>query len=209
VLLAEAVAAEDVDGARVMDLCTGSGFVAVAAARAGAAEVVAIDVSRRAVLAARLNLLTAGPRTLVRRGDLFGADPGGLYDLIVSNPPYVPSENAELPTRGVARAWDGGHDGRIVVDRICREAPRRLRPGGRMLMVHSQVTDHERTIEMLEREGLEASVVARRDVPFGPVMAGREKWLRDVRLIDEGPQVEQLVVIRAVSPGEPLVGPVR
>ncbi|MBF6620090.1 MAG: methyltransferase [Patulibacter sp.] len=199
-LLAETVAAEDIVGARVMDLCTGSGVVAVAAARAGAEEVVAIDVSRRAVLSARLNLLAAGPRTIVRRGDLFAADPGGMYDLIVSNPPYVPSEDEELPTRGPARAWDGGTDGRAIVDRICREAPRRLRPGGRMLMVHSELTNHRRTIEMLEREGLEASVVARRDIPFGPVMESRETWLRDTRLIADGPRVEQIVVVRATVP---------
>ncbi|MFA4929148.1 MAG: HemK2/MTQ2 family protein methyltransferase [Patulibacter sp.] len=210
-LLAETVASEDVAGARVMDLCTGSGVVAVAAARAGAEEVVAIDVSRRAVLSARLNLWAAAPRTIVRRGDLFDADPGGMYDLIVSNPPYVPSEDEALPTRGAARAWDGGTDGRAIVDRICREAPKRLRPGGRMLMVHSELTDHHQTIEMLEREGLEASVVARRDIPFGPVMESREKWLRDTRLIAEGPRVEQIVVIRATVPvsGDAMGGPSR
>lgn len=199
-LLAEAVADEDVAGARVLDLCTGSGVVAVAAARAGADEVVAIDVSRRAVLAARLNLLTAGPRTIVRRGDLFEADPGGTYDLIVSNPPYVPSEDEELPTRGLARAWDGGSDGRVLVDRICDEAPDRLRPGGRMLMVHSNVTGPERTVERLERAGLDVAIVSRRDIPFGPVMTNRSGWMRDARLIDDGPPVEQLVVIRASAP---------
>jgi release factor glutamine methyltransferase len=199
-LLADAVAAEPLAGARVLDLCTGSGVVAVSAMQAGAEDVVAVDVSRRAVLAARLNLWGGGGRTTVRRGDLFAVVPDGGYDLIVSNPPYVPSKHDDLPTRGAARAWDGGRDGRSVVDRICDEAPSRLRPGGRMLLVHSDVAAPERTVERLERAGLDVAVVARRDVPFGPVMTRRAERLREARLIAEGPPVEQLVVIRAALP---------
>lgn len=196
-LLADAVATEALTGARVLDLCTGSGVVALSAMRAGAEHVVAVDVSRRAVLAARLNLWGSGRRSSVRRGDLFSAVPDGEYDLIVSNPPYVPSKHDALPTRGAARAWDGGRDGRSVVDRICDQAPARLRPGGRMLLVHSDVADPERTIERLERTGLDVAIVARRDVPFGPVMTRRAERLREARLIGDGPPIEQLVVIRA------------
>lgn len=199
-LLAEAVAGETLAGARVLDLCTGSGVVAVSAMRAGAQDVVAVDVSRRAVLAARLNLWGSGGRSTVRRGDLFSVVPDGGYDLIVSNPPYVPSKDDDLPTRGPARAWDGGRDGRSVVDRICDEAPSRLRPGGRMLLVHSDVAAPERTIDRLERAGLDVAVVARRDVPFGPVMTRRAERLREANLIGTGPPVEQLVVIRAAVP---------
>ncbi len=206
-LLAAAVAAEDVAGARVLDLCTGSGVVAVAAMRSGADEVVAVDLSRRAVLAARLNLWATGGASIVRRGNLFDAAPAGRYDLIVSNPPYVPSEQDALPTRGAARAWDGGSDGRAIVDRICREAPARLRPGGRMLMVHSEVNDPQRTIDELEACGLGVSVAARRDIPFGAVMSRRAARLREAGLIDEGPAVEQLVVIRATAPASD--GPAR
>lgn len=196
-LLADVVAAESLAGARVLDLCTGSGVVALSAMRGGAEHVDAVDVSRRAVLAARLNLWGNGGRSRVRRGDLFAAVPDGRYDLIVSNPPYVPSKDDALPTRGAARAWDGGRDGRSVVDRICDEAPARLRPGGRMLLVHSDVADPDRTVERLQRTGLDVAVVARRDVPYGPVMTRRAEHLRRARLIGDGPPVEQLVVIRA------------
>lgn len=201
-LLADAVAAESLAGARVLDLCTGSGVVAVSAVQAGAEDVVAVDVSRRAVLAARINLWAGGGRSTVRRGDLFDVVPDGEYDLIVSNPPYVPSKHADLPTRGAARAWDGGRDGRSVVDRICDQAPPRLRPGGRMLIVHSEVADPDRTVDRLERMGLDVAVVARRDVPFGPVMTRRAARLREARLIGDGPPVEQLVVIRATATTE-------
>lgn len=202
-LLADAVAAEDLDGARVLDLCTGSGVVALSAKRAGARDVVAVDVSRRAVLAARINLWGTSGRSRVLRGDLFAALPDERFDLIVSNPPYVPSRHDELPSRGAARAWDGGRDGRSVVDRICDEAPARLRPGGRMLLVHSDVADPERTVDRLARAGLDVSVVARRDVPYGPVMTRRAERLREARLIGDGPPVEQLVVIRAAARHHP------
>lgn len=208
-LLAEAVAREDLAGGRVLDLCTGSGFVAVTAARAGAAEVVATDVSRRAVLTARLNFWRNGERGSVFRGDLLEAASPGHYDLIVSNPPYVPAPREALPTRGRARAWDGGRDGRAIVDRICREAPARLRPGGRLLLVHSGVTDPERTIEALRSVGMQAEVSMCRHVPFGPVMTRRARLLREARLIDDGQRTEQLVVIRAVASDAPDSGPGR
>lgn len=200
-LLVAAVGDESLAGARVLDLCTGSGVVAVSALRAGAGDVVAVDVSRRAVLAARLNLLASRGRSTVRRGDLFAVVPEGKYDLIVSNPPYVPSRHEAPPKRGPARAWDAGHDGRSVVDRICDQAPGRLRPGGRMLLVQSEVADPDRTVDRLERMGLDVAIVARRDVPYGPVMTRRAARLREARLIGDGPPVEQLVVIRATATG--------
>lgn len=199
-LLAAALGAEPLDGARVLDLCTGTGFLAVTAARAGAAEIVAIDVSRRAVLNARLNLWRRGRRGAVRRGDLLRAAPSGPYDVIVSNPPYVPAPDDRLPTHGPARSWDGGRDGRAIIDRICADAPARLRPGGRLLMVHSGVADAERTVDLLRAAGLDAEVAVRREIPFGPVMRRRASLLREAELIDEGQRTEELLVIRAQAP---------
>lgn len=201
--LAAQLGREELRGARVLDLCTGTGFLAATAARAGAADVVAIDVSRRAALTARLNLRRNGLRGTVRRGDLLGAAPAGTYDLIVSNPPYVPAEDEDVPTRGPARAWDAGTDGRAVIDRICAEAPARLRPGGRILVVHSHVADVERTVAMLREQGLAAEVSARRELAFGPVMRRRAEFLRSSDLIDHGERHEELAVVRAVAPGIP------
>ncbi len=199
-LLVDALASEPLAGARMLDLCTGSGFVAVSAARAGA-EVVAVDVGRRAVLAARLNLWRNRTRGQVRRGDLLSAAPTGDYDLIVSNPPYVPAARDELPTRGIARAWDGGRDGRAIIDRICREAPSRLRPGGRLLLVQSAVADPDRTLEALRGAGLRAGVARECALPFGPVMRRRATLLGDAGLIASGQRHERLIVIRATAEG--------
>lgn len=198
-MLAEAVRLEDLRGARVLDLCTGTGFLAATAARQGA-DVAAVDVSRRAALTARMNIWRNGGRGDVRRGDLLAAAPAGDYDLIVSNPPYVPAPSDELPTSGRARAWDGGLDGRAVLDRICREAPARLRPGGRILLVHSHVSGVERTLEMLREAGLGAEVVARRRLTFGPVMQRRRELMAAADLIAEGDRSEELVVVRGRAP---------
>src|SRR5215210_6546473 len=71
----------------VADVCTGSGALAIAAARAGATSVTAIDISRRALLSARLNARLNGVRLRTRRSSLLSALPGERFDLIVSNPP--------------------------------------------------------------------------------------------------------------------------
>lgn len=95
-LLADELAAEPLAGARVLDLCTGSGLLAMTAARAGA-EVTAIDVCPRAAWAARANLARNGLSGEVICGDLTDAAPTGGFDVIVSNPPYIPARRDELP----------------------------------------------------------------------------------------------------------------
>ncbi|MFH8990383.1 HemK2/MTQ2 family protein methyltransferase [Streptomyces sp. NPDC017940] len=180
----------------VVDLGTGSGALAVAAASLGA-EVTAVDISRRAVLTTRLNALRNGLPVRVRRGDLTEVLPDDCCDLVVSNPPYVPSPSARLPRRGAARAWDAGTEGRVIVDRVCDAAPRVLRPGGTLLMVHSGLCGVRATLDRLTRLGMTAHVVERAYVPFGPVLKSRRAWLRAAGLIDDAETQEELVVIRA------------
>jgi release factor glutamine methyltransferase len=183
--------------ARVLDLCTGSGVLAIAAARRGARRVVAVDISRRAVLAARLNGRLNGVRIDARRGDLFAAVPGERFDLILSNPPYLPG--SELPRRGLARAWEGGPRGRTFLERICAEAPEHMRPGGRLLLVHSSLCDETATVRELEERGLRASVIARYPGPLGPRLSSRAAWLRAQGLLGAEEQ-EEIVIVRASAP---------
>ncbi|MFE2294031.1 HemK2/MTQ2 family protein methyltransferase [Streptomyces sp. NPDC059452] len=199
-LLLRALARETVrPGSEVIDLGTGSGLLAVAAARRGA-RVTAVDVARRAVLTARVNALLARQRVSVHRGDLTDPVPGQTYDLVLSNPPYVPSPLGPPPRRGNARAWDAGHDGRAVVDRICDAAPYLLRGGGVLLMVHSDLTGTEATLRRLSSGGLRAEVHDTASVPFGPVLISRLSWLRGRGLLDDRTDEEKLVVIRAEQP---------
>jgi release factor glutamine methyltransferase len=173
--------------------------LAIAASRILGARMLAVDVSRRAVLATRLNAALNGADVRPLRGDLFEPVRGQRFDLIVSNPPYVPTPDGRLPHRGLARAWEGGPDGRTFVDRICREARGHLKPGGVMLLVHSSVCGEQATLTQLAKHGLGGEVVFRHRGGLGPVLRSRERWLRERRLLlDDGH--EELLVIRAQAP---------
>jgi release factor glutamine methyltransferase len=186
-------------GSRVLDLCTGSGALAIAAARAGAGSVTAVDVSRRAVATARLNAALNGVRIRAMRGDLLQPVTGLRFDLIVSNPPYLPADDDTLPRRGQRRAWDAGSDGRALLDRIASDAPGHLRPGGTLWLVHSSVCDTGRTLDSLAAAGLDASVAESTAGPLGPLLAARAPMLAERGLIDRDTYEEELVAIRAVA----------
>lgn len=199
-LLAAALADEPVaPGAEVLDVGTGSGALALTAARRGA-RVTAVDVSRRAVYAARLNALRAGLPVEILRGNLFDPVRGRSYDLVLANPPYVPAPGAYLPPRGAARAWDAGGDGRLVLDRICHEAPGLLRPGGVLLLVQSALSDPGLTVGCLRSAGLKSAVTQRQRIAFGPVLRTRVQWLRERGLLSPDENDEELVVVRAEQP---------
>lgn len=192
-------------GARVLDLCTGTGALAVAAALSGAAEVTAVDLSFRSSANAWLNLRRHGVRVRVLRGDLFAAlSDGERFDLIVANPPYVPSATSRPARHRLGRCWDAGPDGRLLLDRICGEAFERVAPGGSLLIVQSDVARAELTLSRLRDTGFEAEVVRRQVVALGPVMRSREKQLRDSGLLTGGEPVEELVVVRAVKALSPV-----
>jgi release factor glutamine methyltransferase len=187
-------------GRRVLDICTGTGAVAVAAAAAGAASVTAVDLSRRAVASARLNSMLARAEIDVRCGDLFAPVAGRTFDLVVANPPYVPAATEKLPRHRNGRSWDGGCDGRALVDRICRGARDVLSTGGMVLMTHTAVIDADHTLGLLAEQGFEARVVARRALAFGPVMRARADLLAARGLIGFDQRVEEIVVVEATLP---------
>lgn len=201
-LLRAVLAGSDrVQGGRVLDVCTGTGRVALGLAAAGAAEVTAVDISRRAVMTARVNAALNGVQVSARRSDLLACLSDRQFDIIVANPPYVPSQVAVPRGHGRARAWDAGHDGRRLLDRICATAPVHLAVSGELWLVHSVLSDATRTVDMLSAAGLDAGVVARAEIPFGPVMRSRAQWLRARGLITPGQRTEGLVVIRGTVPG--------
>lgn len=185
-----------------LDLCTGSGVLAIAAAQLCGARMTAVDVSRRSVAAVRLNARLNGVAVHPVRGDLFGPVLGERFDLIVSNPPYVPTPDDEIPERGLARAWEGGRDGRRFIDRICAGAADHLRPGGVILIVHSSVCGEGATVSALADQGLAAGVVFRHRGELGPLLDARREWLQRRGLLSADGQ-EEMLVIRGQAPGGP------
>ncbi|MCG0285509.1 HemK2/MTQ2 family protein methyltransferase [Streptomyces sp. PSAA01] len=195
-LLAEALLRERITaGTAVLDVGTGSGALALVAAGRGAAQVTAVDVSPLAVGATWLRARLKGLPVRVLHGDLLTPVADRGFDLIVANPPYVPV--AGRWTRGRGLAWRAGADGRALLDRICRDAPPLLRPGGVLLLVHSALSGTERTVAQLTESGLRAAVADRRTIPFGPVLRAQAPWLEAQGLIAPGETKEELVVIRA------------
>ncbi|OZC53252.1 methylase [Rhodococcus sp. WWJCD1] len=183
-------------GARVLDMCTGSGAVALAAASLGAREVLAFDISPLAVACARRNAAALDLDVDVRLGSFADASVLEPFDVVLCNPPYVPSE-AVPEGVGPHRAWDGGHDGRVVLDPLCDAAHDLLVPGGTLMVVQSEYSDPARTEAMLRRADMTVSVAARRSISFGPVMTERAAWLQEVGLLEASRDIEDLVVIRA------------
>ncbi len=192
-------------GSRVADLCTGSGVVAVAAAKAGAARVDAFEICPTAVAHARRNASAAGVDVKVHRGSWARAIEFAPFDVVVTNPPYVPQAPVDdtdaIPgDAGPAQAWNAGTDGRLILDPMCAAAPLLLADGGTMLIVHSECSDVERTLTALRCQGMRAEVVAEQMIPFGPVMTARAAWLTRVGLLALGRQTERIVVVRADAP---------
>jgi ribosomal protein L3 glutamine methyltransferase len=125
---------------RVLDLCTGSGCLAILACDVfPLASVDAVDLSDGAIEVAGINVAEHGlkHRVNVLKGDLFAPVGDAAYDIILSNPPYVTTEAAaELPAEFAHEprlALDGGVDGLDAVRRILAEAPAHLNPGGGLL----------------------------------------------------------------------------
>jgi release factor glutamine methyltransferase len=197
-MLARALAGEGLaPGARVLDVCTGSGVLAITAAQCGA-HATAVDISRRAVLCARINARLNGVRVRALRGDLLTAVQGERFDAIISNPPYLPGD-ADLPKHGAQRAWEGGRDGRALLDRLCAQAPRHLAPGGVLLVVHSALCGTDSTLAMLRDRGLHAEVILRHQGSFGPLLRARAAVLEDRDVLAPGQREEEVVVVRAAA----------
>jgi ribosomal protein L3 glutamine methyltransferase len=124
----------------VLDLCTGSGCLAILAAfRFPKAKVDGVELSKDAADVARRNVADHRLKKRVRilRGDLFAPVDAARYDLIIANPPYVDDQGvAALPPEcrhEPQLAFAGGSDGLSVIRRILDEAGRHLNEGGGLL----------------------------------------------------------------------------
>lgn len=123
----------------VLDLCTGSGAIAVAIAKNTNANVSACDVSVGAIDVALANSLNTGVRVDFSKGDMWSAVANKRFDIIVSNPPYIPSEDvnkldAKVKDFEPKLALDGDSDGLKFYRIIARDLDSHLKEDGRLLL---------------------------------------------------------------------------
>lgn len=204
-LLMSAVTADLVAGRRVLDLCTGSGALAVHAARLGAESVTAVDISPAAVAAVTSGAAAAGVADRVQaiEGGVDCLDLQEPFDVVTCNPPYLPTPHpaeAALHPPGPAHCWDGGADGRLVLDAVCLQAHALLRPGGSLFVVQSEFADIPKTVSGCVDSRLEWKLVAEQFIAFGPVVSARARWFERLGLLDKGRQTERIAVVRADKP---------
>lgn len=161
--LAEYLAMPDVikPGERVLDLGTGSGIVAIAAARGGAGHVVATDINPAAVRCAAGNVRRYGleVRVQIRQGDLFEPVRGEQFDLIVSNPPFFRGE----PKSPGEYAYYAGRNYEWL-HRFATEVGDHMASHARCLLVLGDAADVPSVLERLRHAGREPLVIVSRDI---------------------------------------------
>lgn len=143
-LMIRAALAEIRKSDRVLEIGTGSGIVSMCLM--DCAKVVATDINPYAVKSARLNGVE------VIRTDLFGGI-GGEFDLIIFNPPYLPTSKDEKVDGWIGCAWDGGRDGLTIINRFLDQVGEYLMDGGRILLSISSLTGIEQVKEKMAALG--------------------------------------------------------
>ncbi len=167
-----------VQAPRILDLCTGSGCLGISVSLSRPdAGVVCSDLSESALAVARKNADLLGADVVVRKSNLFSDLPPDAFDLILSNPPYIPT--AELPSlqpevrMEPSLALDGGPDGLSIYRRIVSDAPAFLKPGGILMMELGW--DESDSVSVLLQSGPFSRIEIRKD------LAGINRMISAVR----------------------------
>ena len=154
-LLLEAARAEIRPGDRILEIGTGSGYIAAELSRV--ADVLTTDINPHAVVAAK----DRGVETI--RTDFF-AGIKGTFNLILFNPPYLPTRPEERIDDWLEYALDGGLNGREAIMGFANEAGRVLSPGGRILLLISSLTGLYEVQEIFSVQGFSSEVVREQTV---------------------------------------------
>ncbi|WP_306052327.1 HemK2/MTQ2 family protein methyltransferase [Natronococcus wangiae] len=167
-LLAEAVCErlsrgendESEDDRLVLEVGTGSGYVASRIADETDVRVIASDLNPHAARQAREEGLEAV------RADLVSPFADGAFDAVAFNPPYLPTDPNNEWDDWMERALSGGEDGRAIIDPFLASIDRVLAPGGVIYLLVSSLTDVDAVVERAGEEGFSAAAVADESFPF-------------------------------------------
>jgi release factor glutamine methyltransferase len=150
----------DLRGKKVLEIGSGSGILSVEAARRGG-SVVAVDINPRAVACTRQAALDAHVTVVACEGDLFEPVLGEEFDLILCNPPYLPTDAKDPDI-----ALDGGPEGWEFIDRFLSEAALYLAPKGRILLLFSSHSQPDKIAELFATYNLTSQLLGRKEVGF-------------------------------------------
>ncbi|MHC1604606.1 MAG: HemK2/MTQ2 family protein methyltransferase [Candidatus Methanofastidiosia archaeon] len=171
-LLADSITVKK--GGKMLEVGCGTGFISLKAALAGAV-VCGVDINADAV---KLSIENA-KRNNISNVRFFVSDifknVKGKYDVIIFNPPYLPSEN--FAKSGFDKCWNGGKDGRAVTQRFIRDVKDYLNSGGRVYLVQSTLGSGSRTIEELEQMGLVTKIIASKKLFFEEIFVVEARYL--------------------------------
>jgi release factor glutamine methyltransferase len=151
----------------VLDVGSGCGILSILSAQK-AKTVVAVDVNPYAVRCTKLNAMVneVSDKVEVVRGDLLGPlRKGALFDVVLFNAPYLPTEN-EKPSSWIDYAWSGGKKGRELIDRFIAHASNHLKPEGCIFLVQSTLSGVNETLKKFMKQGFEATVTTEKKVAF-------------------------------------------
>ncbi len=143
----------------VLEIGCGSGIVSLCAASNPKNTVLGVDINQDAVQCAIKNAKN-NQITNVHfiESDLFSSVEG-KFDTIMFNPPYLPTSHEERISGSINHAFDGGEDGRKIVDRFLDEFGNYQKPKGVLLLVQSSLNDLEKTITKLKKLGYQVDII--------------------------------------------------
>jgi release factor glutamine methyltransferase len=159
----------DVKGKEVLEIGVGTGLISIACAKKGAKKVVGVDINPQAIKLSKENAKLNNVDVLFLESDLF-ENVNGKFDVILFNPPYLPTSEEDRIDGYLNYAFDGGKHGREVLDRFIENLPNYLKNGGVVQILQSSLTGEEKTVNKLKSLGFEVEKVDSLKVPFEELM---------------------------------------
>jgi methylase of polypeptide subunit release factors len=199
-LLAENIS--DLTGQTVVDVGSGSGFLAILAKLQGAERVYLLDTYDSAIASAIEN----AERNGVREGiihlpigtSMVPLPEGERVNLILSNPAQLPLPQPEKENS----PFYAGPEGRFMIDELIKEAPGKLTPSGRLLITHNSMANLPKSLRLLESLGMQHRILAERALPFRSFID--RNWLdtlggetEGLYFVKEGVAYERLFILEA------------
>ena len=145
-------------GQSVLEIGTGSGLVSMYASLL-TDDVTATDINYNALELAEKNFKLNNINTIkLEFGDLFEPVKDRKFDVILFNTPYLPTDSDDIINDDLNYAFDGGLDGRKVIDRFINEVSNHLNDKGIVQIIQSSLSDNDRTLDMFDRNGFVAEI---------------------------------------------------